>query len=327
MKDSREHDRWPGEDAAERLLNGEDVEDADAATADLARLLAAAGEPLKGRPEDEQAALMAFRAFRQAEQRARSDREGRLAGAARRRRVRGPRSVKALVGGIAAVLVLSGVAIAAKTGALPPPFHSAPAPPSSSSPSAGSRSPGAAGRTPGTSESDGTVSAPVGAPAGAAPGSVSPSANSSSPFPAATVSGKPADPEMKGQCKAYVKAGHKGRTVDAATLARLSQAAGGTDKVDAYCAALLGTNAPADTPTVSAGVPTVGPSGGTDQPGKPVPAATTPSADAATPSVEATTPSTESSATTGGPDTPTVAPTDPGTGLPNVIPTVKRRRR
>jgi hypothetical protein len=324
MKHSREHDRWPGEDAAERLLNGEDVEDADAATADLARLLAAAGEPMKGRPEDEQAALQAFRAFRQAEQRVRSDREGRLAGAARRW-VRGPRSVKALVGGIAAVLVLSGVAIAAKTGALPPPFHSAPAPPSSSSSSVGGRSPGAAGLTPDTSESDGTVSAP--APAGAAPGSVSPSANSSSPFPAETVSGKPADPEMKGQCKAYVKAGHKGRTVDAATLARLSQAAGGTDKVDAYCAALLGTNSPADTPTVSAGVPTVGPSGGTDQPGKPVPQATTPSADVTTPSVEATTPSIESSATTGGTDTPTAAPTDPGTGLPSVIPTVKPRRR
>ncbi|HEY5834580.1 hypothetical protein [Streptomyces sp.] len=70
MNHSREHDGWPDPVTAERLLSGEyaaadpGLAGADPRAAALARLLAAAAEPRPCAPEDERAALAAFRRAR-----------------------------------------------------------------------------------------------------------------------------------------------------------------------------------------------------------------------------------------------------------------------
>jgi hypothetical protein len=232
MNESREPDGWLDEELAERLLDGRpDQAPADGRgdsvtagaerhAADLARLLQAARTPVAGRPEDERAALQAFRAAQAARPR----------GVAARLRPHTTRSARALAGGVAAVVALSGVAIAAQAGALPHPFRSGNSPhprPPASTTTTGHASP--APHRPGQD------------PAGGGHGRSAPPSPAHTPPTAhlpGSASGK--DPGVKGLCEAHDQAVAQGRQMESSGAARLAAAAGGTAKVDAYCAALLG---------------------------------------------------------------------------------------
>ncbi len=291
MNDSREPDEWLDADLTDRLLSGQDVPGSDRRIAELARLLAAVADGLPpGRPEDEGAALAAFRRERD---------HPSCQGV--RTRVHMARPAKVLAGGLAAVLAVAGAAIAAQQGVLPRPFapgHRTSAPPASGpavrpSPSASTAS--ARERTPtGGVPGPGTTSTPP------------PSARSSS-HPAGH-GGAPAVPGLKGLCVAYVEASRHGKPLDAPSLARLATAAGGKDKVDGYCALRVTlTSAGPTAPVVDHPPISVAPSvSGT--PSVPVaPSAT------GTPSVPVV-PS--ASVTPSAPDTPSVAPTTPSATVP-----------
>src|SRR5690242_7279501 len=111
MTDSREHDDWMDTALVERLLDGAPVEDADGRATRVARLLAAASAPLPADPARER---MVLAAYRQAQE----------AGTTRRRPSALGRRARVVAGGLAAVLALGGVAVAAQSGTLPNPFHS-----------------------------------------------------------------------------------------------------------------------------------------------------------------------------------------------------------
>lgn len=231
MNESGEQGRWPRDDVAERLLNGEDVDDSDPRTAELAGLLAAARTLAPGRPQDESAALEAFRA-----------RYGAAPGAAaaavpahhgrRWRAAPTSRSARMLLGGVVAAFTLSGVAIAAQGGALPHPFRSGrtthePSAPASSTPPGGTGTPSAAdGRGAGSTPPPARPGAPH------ATGAVSPSA------------GAPGTQGTKGLCNAYLTAQRDGRTPGQGLQDRLARAAGGAAGIDAYCAALTASPVP-----------------------------------------------------------------------------------
>ncbi len=214
---------------AERLLDGRGTGSGDPATADLARLLSAAAGPLPGRPEDEAAALAAFRA-------AVADRSAPEGAAAGPAPVRPPaaaaarrRSLKVVIGGVVAAFALSGVALAAQTGALPHPFGHHPAP-STTRTGTGGSSTGASRPAPGTSGAPASPSASD-TPSGASPGT-------SAPGPSA--SEKNHGSGTKGLCQAYENAAEMGKTLDSSAQERLARAAGGADQVASYCARLIG---------------------------------------------------------------------------------------
>ncbi|MCL2554236.1 MAG: hypothetical protein FWE75_19045 [Actinomycetia bacterium] len=226
----RRGEGWPDPAAAERLLDGRDAE------SDVARLLAAAARPLEGRPEDEAAALAAFREAHAAKAgRAGSAVRAGQAGAGRsgaRRRSR-PRSftVKALVGGAAAALALGGVAIAAQGGDLPRPFHHSH--PDTPRPTTPPPSPSATSPAPVLPAPTTTPAAPPTTP-GRTP-TVTHPPKPTSPTPSA----RPRS--LKGLCVAYLKQEANapgGHPLDPADLARLTKEAGGPTRVHAYCQTL-----------------------------------------------------------------------------------------
>lgn len=236
MNDSREHEGWLDATVAERLLSGEDIAEADSRVAGLARLLAMAAEPLPADREREHAALAAFRQARD---------DGHLSRGLRQRTVGSltslgslrSRSTKALMGGMAAVFVLGGVAIAAQTGNLP--FHSGGAtagPVPSTTTATASSGPGAVTRHP-----SGTLG-PAQATGSAHPTRPA-SQPSSQPATTSATNADPAAKEVKGLCAKYVDAADHGQSLDSHSQARLEQVAGGKSEVDAYCARLLGTPA------------------------------------------------------------------------------------
>ncbi|MBM9508875.1 hypothetical protein [Actinacidiphila acididurans] len=263
MNESRERGALLAADDAERLLSGQAPGGADDELAGLVRLLVAAGEPLPCRAEDELAVLDAFRQVSAA---------GRPGDARRRGAApllapqRSRRQVKALVGGVAAAFTLSGVAIAAQTGALPHPFHSGgtphrrPAPPVTVSDTA-----------PGANRPAGTAGPAAGSPAGR-----NPAAPTHPAHPTHPVTGSHADTDNHGLCESYTQAAKQGHQASVSIRLRLSQAAGGEAKVDSYCAAVIG----AGTPTNGAGpkpksTPTSTPTTTPSPSGSPSPAATT----------------------------------------------------
>ncbi len=220
MNDFREHDGWLDAAVAERLLSGQDIAEADSRAADLTRLLTVAAKPLPVDSAREHAALAAFRQARDSP-----------VGRGLRRRTFRSRPVKVLAGGIAAVFVLGGVAIAAQTGNLPLPFHpgaatSGPVPSTATVPgNHGAVAPHPSG-TPSSSAATGSSHTPV------------PPAQPS--LPAAVTSPAPAGQDVKGLCEKYVQATDRGQSLESRSGARLEQAAGGKSEVDAYCARLLG---------------------------------------------------------------------------------------
>ena len=119
MNRSRRHDDGLDAETAERLLSGEGagrfpraegtgllrgegVPEEDAGVADLAGLLARAGERQDGRPEDELVVLAHFRQRR-------AERHGRKA-----------QLFRATIGGVVAVCAFAGVAVATQQAILPP---------------------------------------------------------------------------------------------------------------------------------------------------------------------------------------------------------------
>ncbi|MEV6008354.1 hypothetical protein AB0M29_16250 [Streptomyces sp. NPDC051976] len=216
MNDSREHreqDGWLDPAVTERLLSGEPVAaDADDRVTDLARVLTAASGPLSGDPEHERAALAAFRQAH----------GGRRTAAARHPR-RGF-SVRAVLAAAAAVFAVSGVAIAAQTGALTSPFHpGAPHPHSSRPSTAPAQLPTSHSAVPGTD--DPPTSAPP-----------SPSAH---PTPHGTP-GIPPAATLKKLCQTWAKSAQHGENLDTPSRNHLERAAGGSDHIAAYCAQLPG---------------------------------------------------------------------------------------
>jgi hypothetical protein len=190
---------------AEQLLDG-----GPGGPAALTRLLTAAASPARpGELASEDACLAGYRSVRAAVV-ARPQAGGRLRTAVSR--------LLTLKVGVAALATTLGVgtALAAASSVLPPeqppggdgPVVSAPAAP-----------------VPATSRTS------------KAPGRVQP-VPPAAPTPTAT----PPPPSLDGQCRAYT-AGNKaehGKALDNPAFARLVAAAGGKDKVDAYCAGVLG---------------------------------------------------------------------------------------
>lgn len=218
---------WLDAETADRLLEaGLDTPHSDQRVADLARLLATAVEEADSRPHSMNAERLAVQAFLDTRS------AGRRPAGSERRRARWrnvSRPTKALVGGIAAVSVLSGVAIAAQTGTLPHPFHSgggAPveshsAPPATPSPST---SRGAGAGRPTISPNSTASNAP------AAP----------STHPSAPGASTPAPPSLKGLCTSYERASQRGEHLNSTAQLRLESAAGGPAEVASYCAHLIG---------------------------------------------------------------------------------------
>jgi hypothetical protein len=207
MRDIPENDGWLDGATAERLLRGEGAGDAGPHAVPLERLLAAAAEPLECAPEGEQAALQAFR-------------RARAAASVRERPGRAPvwpersrRSIKLLLGGVAALFAVSGVAIAAQTGALPHPFGSG------GTPRHGS--PHHPGRAPGTHGGPGTVPTAM------------PTARSSAQ------AGGPPRTGVRQLCESHAWAAGHGRGMPPSAEARLARAAGGAARIGSYCASVL----------------------------------------------------------------------------------------
>ncbi|MGW3242160.1 hypothetical protein [Streptomyces sp. NPDC001070] len=223
MKDSRAHDDWMDAALAERLLDAEPIAGADGRADALARALAVAAAPLPGDPERERAALAAFREARDATSGDRGKRRARGA--------RPTRRVKAVLGGLAAVFALGGVAVAAQSGTLPGPFHSGTDGPRPVAPAASSSAPAGPGAGRPTAPPRGPQD-----PGGATPTPDAPRDAHGSVPPLVPS----ADTGLKGLCQAYVRATEHDRTVNASALTRLEQAAGGSAAVPAYCARLTG---------------------------------------------------------------------------------------
>ncbi|WP_431947603.1 hypothetical protein [Actinacidiphila sp. bgisy167] len=243
MKDSGAHQDWLTAALAERLLDGAAAEDADGGASRLAALLAAASVPSPGDPEREQEALAAYRQARDARA---------------SRRVLGRRA-RAAVGELAAVLALGGVAVAAQSGTLRNPFHSATTGPRpATSGSAGPAAPVAPAGTAsaGTASAAATPSAPVPTPPKrpTARGS-SPGAPPAVPHTRATPPGL-AGAEPQGLCRAYARAAGRGEAMDAAGRAALEQAAGGEEAVGPYCEGVPGAGVAARPP--ASGTPSEG---------------------------------------------------------------------
>lgn len=238
---------------SERLLDTAREGRPPAARADpLVHLLAAAAAP--GNPGElsgEEQALAAFRAAR-----ATAAPVPHRAPRPRRLRV----GVAAWVAGLAATAT-AGVAFAAVSLDRPQEPVAPPAP-----------------GTPGSTGS-GTAGSPTGAggPTGGAPGSAAPSTGSAP----TGGPGRPAGTEqLAGLCRAYLAKplGQRDRALATAAFADVVAAAGGTDRVDGFCARLVPNHAPKPSPSVrvtrssaptAAASPATVPSPGAPTTGKP----------------------------------------------------------
>ncbi|CAG7656119.1 hypothetical protein [Actinacidiphila bryophytorum] len=182
----------------------------------LLRVLTAASRGADLDPDREQAAVRAFRAAANT----------RPARGVRNRR-RPPRSARALAGGLAAVLALCGVAVAAGAGVLPARSHTAHGGPPPAPVARTATAPAPASPAP-----DATRRPAPAQPPGAdrTPGTVQPS-------PRGTRT--PVPPRAKAMCRAYLAAASDGRRTAVEPDERLRRAAGGSRRVAAYCRALL----------------------------------------------------------------------------------------
>ncbi|WP_435173509.1 hypothetical protein [Actinacidiphila sp. bgisy145] len=234
---------WLDARTAEQLLDaGPDASHDDPRAADLARLLASAVEEADSLPAGTNGEQLALQAFRDARRRARTPAGP---GCRRARWRRASRPTKVLVGGIAAVSVLSGVAIAATTGTLPGPFRTGGGTPAESrSASAASPSAGASGAA--------GPQRPVPDPSATAPTASRPA----STHPAAPGESTAAQPGLKGLCTSYLRAPQRGEHLDATAQRRLDAAAGGAAKVASYCAQLTGEHTPGRGRPTTAASPT-----------------------------------------------------------------------
>jgi hypothetical protein len=222
---------WLDARTAERLLDaGLDASHDDPRAADLARLLASAVEEADVLPAGTDGEQLALQAFRDARRRARTPAGS---GCRRARWRHASRPTKVLVGGIAAVSVLSGVAIAATTGTLPDPFRTGGGTPAESrSATAASPSAGASGTAgPQQPAPDPSATAPAASPPASTP-------------PAAPGASTLAPPSLKGLCTSYLRASQHGAHLEATAQRRLVAAAGSAAKVASYCAQLTGEHPP-----------------------------------------------------------------------------------
>lgn len=206
-------------DRAERLLDG-----TDSGSDRVARLLDAARASARpGEVRGEELALAAFRG---------ASRTPLRPGRSRRLPVwANVLGVKAAVVGF--TVLAAGVAVAAGTGVLPTPFAPGPVPPASS--------PSSATAGPAPSDVDRT-SHPASSP--------SDGPQSPGPRPSPGASGVAVDhASLVGLCHAFRARGDRepGEAMGSAAFAALVQAAGGADRVEAFCAELLPTNAPSPT--------------------------------------------------------------------------------
>jgi hypothetical protein len=212
------------EDTVEQLLTGAlPPAQAPAGYAEVAQLLAAvAATPTPGELVGQEAALAELRAVTWARARAGGRRAARVD---TRRRRRTGLAVVVVVG----ALVTGGVAGAA-TGHLPGPVGEA----------ARSILGTGGGEAPSASTGGGQPPAPVtrptgsgGGPAGSRPGSAAGSG------PGGVGAGSIAGPNLEGLCQAFLSgSGGEGEKLDATAFDALARAAGGQDKVPAYCEAL-----------------------------------------------------------------------------------------
>lgn len=257
MDDGRDGGGWPDPATAERLLRSAgggrcraadpdpDPDPADARSVALLRLLAAAARGGAVDPGREQAAVAAFRV---AVVGARVRRGPLRTGQLRAGRLRaGRRSVKALAGGLAAFVAVSGVAVAAGTGVLPGPFrggafHAGPLSAGGSGGSADGPAVPAPHTTRGPAPDPLRTADP--APSGSARPDTGPGHSSADPRPphrptAATPPKRPRPSTVRALCRRYAKAVGKGRKPDARVLDRLRLAAGGEGRIADYCRRVL----------------------------------------------------------------------------------------
>lgn len=212
------------DDTVERLLTGDlDAVHAPAGYAEVAALLAAAAaEPTPDELAGQAAAVAELRTV----VRARSTARARRAGRSRRRRI-------ALAVAVAVGALTTG-GVAAATGHLPQPVTDAAR---SVLAIVGAESPGGPGRAPG---GPGRAPAPSGAAPGAggattdgrgAPAASTGGHGQDQPGPASTAATRSTD----GRCRAFLAG--KGKMNDPAAFEALAAAAGGRDKIAAYCQA------------------------------------------------------------------------------------------
>ncbi|WP_433341945.1 hypothetical protein [Streptomyces sp. CA-253872] len=195
----------------------------------------------EGRPEPSAELLAAFRAG--AVRDARRTDTGATAATAR---VRGGRRARLLAAGVLSLGMVGGVAVAGGTGALTS-FPGRPSFPKTVQP----RDPGTAPAGPATPPGlvPGATSLPDPAGELLAPGPRSPE-SPASPSPSPTRPGPRASSGTATACRAHAR-GHVERAVER----RLVALAGGTERVDAYCEALLRGGMPGPGPTLSAPAP------------------------------------------------------------------------
>jgi hypothetical protein len=222
---------WLEAETAEQLLDARlDASQDDPRVTYLARLLAGAVEEADALPGDADREQLVLRAFRHTHRAAGAP---AYSGHRPARRRRASRRTQVLVGGIAAVSVLSGVAIAATTGTLPGPFHTAEGRP------AESRSAGAASPSSGASGTAGAGRPTLPSSAGASAPSGGVSAH-----PATPGGSTAAQQTLKGLCVAYLRASQRGEHLDSTAQRRLEAAAGSSAEVASYCARLTADRTP-----------------------------------------------------------------------------------
>jgi hypothetical protein len=210
------------EDTVEQLLTGAlPPARAPAGYAEVAQLLAAAAAaPTPGELAGQEAALAELRAVTWARARAGGRRAARVD---TRRRRRTGLAVVVVVGAL-----VTGGAAGAATGHLPGPVREA----------ARSILGGGGGEAPSASTEGGQPPAPVtrptgsgGGPAGSRPGSAAGGG------PGGVGAGSIAGPNLEGLCQAFLSGSgaEEGGRLDAKAFEALARAAGGQDKVPAYC--------------------------------------------------------------------------------------------
>jgi hypothetical protein len=204
---------------AERLLRREPVDGQDA----LADLLSAAAVPARdGELAGEPAAVAAFRNTRQAAA------GSRLGGHAPARRPSARLlSAKAAAIAVVAVTALGGVALAARDGM----FAEHNTPPMAPSGSAPESAPSM------------VIRSRTSRPAPSRPAPARP-AQPGTDGPTATGTGGPPSPSLVGLCHAYGAGDDHGKKLQSPPFRVLVDAAGGTDRVPGYCAALLADQHP-----------------------------------------------------------------------------------
>jgi hypothetical protein len=209
------------EETVERLLTG-DLAPAEAPTdyAKVAALLAAAAaEPTPEELAGQSAALAELRAVTRP----------RRAVTRARRAARPPRRRWAGLAAVALVGALVTGGAAAATGGLPEPVRDVAR---SIMGSGGDPAPAQPGRQPPRVAPTGGADDPVAAPPGSQAG------GSTRPAPGSTAAGPAAQPDRQELCRAYLASLDKQqgkKKMEASVFARLARAAGGEDRIPAYC--------------------------------------------------------------------------------------------